>query len=42
MYQSQHFVSLSLYLVGLLITLTAAAIGGSVMRLMRQYRHFEV
>ena len=28
MYQSQHFVSLSLYLVGLLITLTAAAIGG--------------
>ena len=28
MYQSQHFVSLSLYLVGLLITLIAAAIGG--------------
>ena len=28
MYQSQHFVTLSLYLVGLLITLTAAAIGG--------------
>lgn len=28
MYQSQHFISLSLYLVGLLITLIASVIGG--------------